>query len=338
MMEAIQALPDQQRGVVRRDVLRIVAFFLLLAVAAQALHYVIGTGLRRLDSGSFGVWNRIVHGQVNAEILITGSSRALTHYDPRILQQALGRSAYNIGLNGSQTDFQLARLKTYLQHNRAPALLIHNLDAFSLQVTGKEVYDPGQYIPYLAEPDLLAAITRVHPEAWRWRYIPLYGYATEDLRFNWLQSIGGWWRRSGADTHIDGFTPRQLNWTGDFEKFRDKQPEGVTVEVQSEGMRQLEELLELAARHGSHVVLAYSPEYQPMQQMTRNRGEIFEHFSAIARKHRAVLLDFSNSPISARQDLFYNSQHLNAKGAAEFSHELANQLKDRSTDLFRRQP
>ena len=90
---------------------RILSVFVLVGLLAVALDAGIDTGLRRIKTSEFGIWNSIVGGTINAEILITGSSRALTHYDARILQERLGRSAYNIGLNGSQTDMQVARLE-----------------------------------------------------------------------------------------------------------------------------------------------------------------------------------------------------------------------------------
>jgi hypothetical protein len=306
--------------------LRIGAFAFIAALLALCLDRLVDAGLQRVVTGEFGVWNRIVQGSVNAEIIVSGSSRALSHYDPRILQQATGRTAFNIGLNGSQTDMQLARLKTYLRHNRKPALLIHNLDAFSFQVTRKEVYDPGQYVPYLDQPDLYDALLRIDAGTWKWRHLPLYGYATSDLRLTWLAGLRDWIGPARADTHIAGYKPRDLRWTEDFERFRANRPLGIQVSIEPEGIEQMEELMRLCADQQIPVVLTYSPEYLPMQAMTINRAEIFERFAALASKHGALLLDFSGSPISQRQDYFYNSQHLNVGGASEFSRELASRL------------
>jgi hypothetical protein len=307
---------------------RIGAFVVLVACLAFALDRLIDFGLQRIAVGEFGVWNRIVQGRINADIIISGSSRALTHYDPRVLQQTTGRSAFNIGLNGSQTDMQLARLKTYLRHNRKPQLVIHNLDAFSLQVTHGEVYDPSQYVPYLDEPALFEALSRVDRMTWKWRHLPLYGYATQDLRLNWMRGLRAWLVGEPANTHIDGYQPRHSAWTGEFEQFRIRHPNGLRVAVEPAGEQQLDELLSLCAEQNIRVVLSYSPEYLPVQAMTINRAEIMARFDALARRRGAVLLDFSASPISSQQSNFYNSQHLNVDGASAFSQELASRLSD----------
>ena len=91
----------------------------------------------------------------------------MTHAPSR---SGLRLTAFNIGLNGSQTDMQLARLKTYLRHNKKPLLLIHNLDLFSFQTTHGGVYDPGQYVPYLEEPPISAALSRIDPDVWKARF------------------------------------------------------------------------------------------------------------------------------------------------------------------------
>src|SRR5207302_909891 len=101
-----------------RGVGKLACFVCLSLLLAILFNAQINSGLRRINTSSFGVWNRIVDGTINAEIVISGSSRALTHYDPRIIEERTGLTAFNIGLNGSQTDMQLARLKTYLRHNR----------------------------------------------------------------------------------------------------------------------------------------------------------------------------------------------------------------------------
>src|ERR1035438_252813 len=80
----------------RHGVKRIVVFFLVIGVLAFALDRAINHGLRRLQTSKFGSLNRVMDGRVNADIIISGSSRALSHYDPRPIGRLTGYSAYNI--------------------------------------------------------------------------------------------------------------------------------------------------------------------------------------------------------------------------------------------------
>ena len=82
----------------------------------------ITSGLKRVKTSSYGAWNQVMQGRVNADVIISGSSRAAYHYDPRAIESVTSRTAFNIGRAGTQTDVQLAVLKAYLEHNQKPAL------------------------------------------------------------------------------------------------------------------------------------------------------------------------------------------------------------------------
>ena len=310
----------------RSAILRIAAFSAWLLAAFVALHALISGGLRRLETGAFGVTNRIVAGQVNAEIVISGSSRALNHYDPRIIHSVTGKSAFNIGRNGSQTDMQLAVLKMYLAHNTKPRLVIHNLDAFSFK-TSHDVYDPAQYLPYLDQEPLYAALRKIEPDAWKWRCLPLYGYAVQDMRFNWIHGLRAWTGWAPREDHYMGFNPRFTQWTGDFDAYRADHPQGVTFEIEPAGVNDLEELARLCQSNGIPLLFVYSPEYSEMQAMERNRSELFGQFQSSADRYHVPVWDYSDSAICRNRSYFYNSQHLNADGAAAFSQALAERLR-----------
>ena len=115
----------------------------------------ITAGLRKVrHTGQYGVSNKVMQGKVNAQIIITGSSRALSHFDPRVVEAQTGRTAFNLGRNGSQSDMQLAVLKAYLEHNQKPDFIIHSLDSFSaLKLLVRSII-AGQYVPYLYDAEL----------------------------------------------------------------------------------------------------------------------------------------------------------------------------------------
>src|SRR5262249_17993016 len=156
-----------------------------------------------------GSLNRVMSGRVNAQIVITGSSRALAHYDPAIIECVTGKTAYNLGLNGSHTDMQLALLKAYLRHNVKPEIVVHNLDIHSLESTGSDLYNPGLYMPYLMEQDLYKAIERIRPDVWKWKWIPLYGYAVEDMNLTWVKGLQGFFGINPPEAFFLGYNPRK---------------------------------------------------------------------------------------------------------------------------------
>jgi hypothetical protein len=310
-----------------RGLLRLAGFFALLGVTAYGLDALVASGLRTISTSKFGSMNRVMSGRVNAAIIVNGSSRALTHYDPRVIQEETGRSAYNLGMNGIQIDVQVAILKAYLNHNRAPELVIQNLEAFSFETTRPgEIYDPGIYLPYLADPDLYASLRAIDPAVWKWRHIPLYGYVVEDARFTWIAGLFGRAGISGREDYFQGFNPRFLDWTGEFDQFRATLPNGIRYAIEPRGLRALTELIQLCRARGIRLILVYSPEYAEMQALERNRAQIFNRFRELSDRFDVPLWDFSDSPLSREKANFYNSEHLNAAGAALFSREVARRL------------
>ena len=300
-------------------------FFGLVAAMLYGAHWAITYGLRNLKTSEFGVVNDIMRGRVNADIVISGSSRALSHYDPRIISSITGYTAYNIGRNGSQTDMQLAFLRAYLHHNRKPKLIIHNLDLFSF-LTSHEIYDPVQYMPYLWDESIYKGVSAVYDDAWKWKYLPLYGYVVPDLRFGWVQGMKGLLGWNPPQDHFEGYLPRRWAWTGDFDAFRTDHPAGIATKIEARGIDDLIGIIRLCHENGIPLIFVYSPEYIEMQKLEINRKQIFEHFQKVSRDFNVRLWDFSDSPLSTARGNFYNSQHLNAKGAALFSDALAQKL------------
>jgi len=304
---------------------RIGCFFGILVVLAFVMNAIITSGLRRIKTSAFGASNQIMNGKVNAEIVVTGSSRALAHYDPRTIEQITGRTAFNLGRNGAQTDMQVAFLKAYLAYNRKPKVVVHNLDAFTF-VTTREVYDPAKYAPYLYDRSLYNALREIDPNIWRSRYVPLYGYVVEDMNFSWILGLKGFWGWSPREDCFLGFNPRSKKWTDDFRHLKANNPGGVRFEIEAAGIEVMEDLIRVCQQNGIELIFVYSPEYIEMQALTKNRADIFEHFHELAERFDVPLWDYSSWKYAGNQDFFQNSQHLNATGAAVFSDDVANHL------------
>jgi hypothetical protein len=304
---------------------RISCFFILIALLVCVLNVMITIGLRHVKTGQYGVSNRIMQGRVNAQIVITGSSRALSHYDPRIIELQTGRSAFNLGRNGSQSDMQLAVLRAYLEHNQKPEMVIHNLDSFSFEAT-RQVYDPAQYVPYLYDEELYKPLRQFDHNIWRSRYLPLYGYVVTDMNFSWVLGLGALTGWSPREEYFEGFNPRTKKWTDEFQSFKSANPKGVYWPLDPEGERSVENLIRLCKERNIQLIFVYSPEYAEMQKLTMNRVEVFTRFHELAKRYKFPFWDYSDWTYARNTQYFQNSQHLNAEGADVFSKDLAKRL------------
>lgn len=312
---------------VGRAVRNLFIFFFLVTGLAFALHATINHGLRSIKTSKFGAMNRIMSGKVNADVVISGSSRALSHYDPRLIQQATGLTAYNIGMNASQIDFEKVMLDAYLAHNTKPRLVIQNLDLFSFVVTKPgEIYDPGYYVPYLSDTNLYRFFLKIDPNVWKWKYIPLYGYTVEDMRFTWVEGLLGCVGIDGPEDYYLGFNPRHRAWNDDFFNFRKQHASGFSYAMDTNGIASLQGIIQTCNDHGVPLLMVYSPEYSEIQSAETNRADIFREFRVLAEQGHVGLWDYSDSPLCQDRRWFQNSQHLNDEGAERFSADLAARL------------
>ncbi len=336
-MPQLSAIEDQQiareQVADRRDALpwsalfRIACYFGALIAIIFLTNAAISIGLRRLKTSAFGAENQIMQGKVNAQVVIAGSSRAVAHYDPRAIEAVTGHTAFNIGRNGEQTDMQVAFLKAYLEHNQKPEVVMFNLDVFSF-LTSRGVFEQVDYTPYISDPALYDAIRKINPNAWKSRYIPLYGYVVEDMNFTWilgLKSFFGWTPR---EDYFLGFNPRAKKWTTEFENLKASKPEGVRFEIEPAGVEDVKGLIQLCQQNGIQLIFVYSPEYAEMQKLTKNREEVFNLFRELSNSYKVPFWDYSGWEFAGNKDYFQNSQHLNAVGAAAFSDDLAKRLKE----------
>jgi len=77
--------------------LRLAVLAALIIAADRFLLY----RLRHSDIKDWGVVNSILAGRVNAQILVSGSSRAVYHYDCGRIEKITGKTCYNIGFAAS---------------------------------------------------------------------------------------------------------------------------------------------------------------------------------------------------------------------------------------------
>jgi hypothetical protein len=305
---------------------RLLMFVLLLGAMAFGLDQLLKVGLRKRSTDTFGVWNRLVDGRIQAQVLFLGSSRALMHFDAAAIGTRIQRSCYTIGMDGNQLEHQLPWLITYLAHNRPPQLLVQNVDLISL-APDTDLFFPSQYPPYLGEQAIHDHLLQVDPERWKDTWIPLYSFSRHGYGYAGLAVKGllGLEDTLHDPLHL-GFERKDRTWDGTFDNFKAQHPDGITRANMEEARRTLRTLIRTAQQAGSKVVLVYTPELKEMQELTLNRRELIDTFKGIAAAAGIPFWDFSDAPFSADRRCFYNSQHLNGAGVDLFTPMIADSI------------
>lgn len=310
----------------RSFLIRFVSFVLLLLVLASLLDWLISYRYRQrtdLIAGEFVVWNDIYAGNIQTDYVIYGSSRAWVQFNPAQFIDSLGQTAYNLGVDGQNFQMQHLRHLELLRHNAAPKNIILSLDLFSLE-KNIYLYNETQYLPYqLFNTNFLKYRSQYVNHKPALHFIPLLRYAGRK------QVIGEAFEKVVIDKNqirIKGYMGQEREWTAEADTvLAQLQPFAIPID---DGMKLLfENFLQEMKRKQVNVVLVNPPEYVGGQGHITNRNEILAYYAAQAKRFGFPFLDYSGLPLCLEKTNFYNSSHLNARGATLFTAIFLQELK-----------
>ena len=69
---------------------------IILVALNYGLEPILDHGLNSLEGSVYNDWNKIVNGNVNADIIVMGSSRGMVGYNSAIIEDTLGFSCFNV--------------------------------------------------------------------------------------------------------------------------------------------------------------------------------------------------------------------------------------------------
>ena len=311
----------------KRFIYNLLLFCLLPLPVLYGLQLIVDSGLKKSNHLLYAEWNDIYNGEINADLIVMGSSRAELQISPTILDRNLKLETYNLGISAWTFPMQYARFKIYLKHNAKPRYIVHSLD---LQMFSRreDLFNYQQFLPYLNDDDIKSAAKGYKGEFGPAQYyFPMFKYnGNLDLAaagflefFNIAES-----RR----VSVKGYREQDLKWDGSFETFKKKFPGGYTHAFDEKVVGEFDEYLKYCHENDIKVILVFSPEYIELHPLITNRKEIMSVFEGFSKKYDVPYLDYSNHPIALNKTYFYNSEHLTKEGAELFSEVLAQDLKN----------
>lgn len=302
-------------------------FSLILIILAVLIDKAVSYYLKQSNQymGEFEVWNDIYDGNATCDIAIYGSSRAWVQFSPQILTDSLNESVYNLGIDGHNFWLQYLRHLEYLKHNPKPKTILMSIDIFSLQKR-KDLYQMDQFLPYMLWNKDIRNLTSSY-EGFNSAdyYFPLVRYYGKNKVLSTCISVI---LNNDGNTEYrnHGYRAMDKPWNNDFDKAKETM-KGYEIDLDSASINLFSEFILECKKSNIELVLVYAPEYIEGQKFVLNRSDILNIYADLANQHNLLFLDYSNSKISFNKSLFYNTQHLNAKGATLFTKILAGDLK-----------
>lgn len=285
---------------------RLLLFFALLFCLDRAVG-IVAERLHASASGGEMYKENEISRQVKPDLLILGSSRAAHHYNPGIIGDSLGMSAYNAGKpsNGIISMYGRYRL---IATRHVPKLIIYDLSVYDMLAD-----DPTKYLPSLRldydRPGISELFVEVDPTE-------RYKMLSHAYRVN-SQSLGSLLHLKEQESIFPGgFNPIPYG-----QYWEDKNAQGPELILDSKRLRLFDEFLTEATKR-SRVVAYISP---------LNRGEIWTGYASlvdICRRHNVMVMDhYDDKAFRGVDSLFSDPRHLNERGAELWSRRVGGELR-----------
>jgi len=308
-----------------------ILLFLIPVIVITVTGDIVFSNVLRKDrvhaEGEYEVWNDIYSGNINAECLIYGSSRAYEHMDPLIIERKTGLSSYNLGLDGQNFYMHRLRHNEYMKHNTKPRYIIYSLEVSTL--TKKDGgFNKKQYFPFMFwNRELKEYLSPLEGFSKQEFYLPLVRYMgdpellaeiAEDILQPSIQE---------KPCRVKGYRGMEQEWNKDFEEAQ-KKYKAYPMEVDSSYVRMFDEFLEECTSENIKFIFIYTPQYIDGQKFVSNKDSILGIYRDLGNKYDIPFIDYSHDSISYNKKYFYNSSHLNKIGSQLFSNIFVDYLID----------
>lgn len=262
-------------------------------------------------------WMKFYNEPTNSDIVCLGSSRVHRHCNPVVIDSVTKLHTITIASAGAKIGFFSRLYKDYIKRNERPKVLVVGIDFTGL--SPEDVLpDPWNFIPGFSSSDYTTEMDE-------YRYIkyhkPLGYFYYKEKYFDIIQN---------PDTkhHINGFASRDIEWDNKMEDFIGKNQDGISFPVLDEKIDEIFRFMKGEKNKGVQCLGIISPEFNEVWKYEINRNIILQKLYAASRKYDIPVINFSDSSykLCYVKEYFYNSQHLNGKGAAVFSRDLADSI------------
>ena len=300
----------------RKFLINIAIFFAIVAIVDMT----IGVGFHYLQAN-------VAKGRIKAEyyackesdedVLILGSSRAAHHYVPQILSDSLGMNCFNAGQDGNGIILHYGRWKM-ISDRYTPKLIIYDITAnFDIALNDNMTY-VDRLKPFCNDNQVKKYIADIFP-------LEKYKLCSKMYRYNYkfLEVLSDCAANNVAD---DGYAPLEgliRKEIVDKESFEHKD-----ISIDSVKLKYLEQLVKEAKENDTKILFILSPSYRGIE---RDQVAI-KTINDIAKRYSVIFFDYSDDSICQDASLFYDSSHLNDKGARIFTNKLIAQIKQ--SNLF----
>ena len=291
---------------------------------------VIDAGVRNSDYRHFQKVNLIVSKGVNPEIAVFGSSVGEVGIDIPVLEKITGMSAYNFSIDGTRFMQYRGLIREFNKLSDSGKAVVFAETFFTLEPIDR-LTEVDRYVAHIRNKNIYNSLLTIQPGLVRKiRYVPFYKFIVMNHTYYWA-SVKGWMNKLGIKKEhqqdsLKGFTPRKESWDINLDQFN-RETKPLHIQIDTSILRNYNLMLDELLLMGRKVFIIIPPVQSSAMGLFENFDELQQAFASL-RRDGVYFLDYSASSLSPDKKYFYNNTHLNDEGAAKFSVQLANDIKN----------
>ena len=295
----------------KRFIVKILLLILLIFVVDRVGGLFFSYCVDHSKGGYVGHYQYISN-ELDKEVLVFGSSRAIHHYDAKMIEDSLKMTCYNCGQDGNGAIFNYGQW-LMIRERYQPKLIIYDIfPEFDLQEGDNHKYLGWLKLSYSRNgiPEIFDSVDSTE----RYKMLSkLYQY-----NYNPIQIIADYVH---PIKKIDNYGFRPLPGEIDTLKIKKRHVGDVKYVFDDLKISYLERLIH--DRDSSKIVFVLSPSWYGVD--LRSMQPILD----ICHREDILLLDYANDPKYLYRDVFFrDGLHLNEYGAREFTKDLISDLKE----------
>lgn len=252
-----------------------------------------------------------VFNNVTADIIILGSSRALHHYVPSIIEDSTGLSCYNCACDNQGIINMYGRYKMIAKRKKPKYVICEILPSLDIYKDVDNIKYLNSFKPFRNNPELAEIIKDYSLLEYLKTNSFIYRYNT--YIFQLLKDY-----TKSARLYADkGFSPSKGRMNYNPEPYKE-----VIGEVDTFKVRHIHKLIETTQKDNVDLIFAVSPRYNA------DNDSSFKLLKEICKQNNISFISFYNkTSLNTRKELFKDRSHLNETGAYEYTKAFVKAIK-----------
>jgi len=308
----------------KRFLTKIVIFTVAAYLLALGLDAMISHGLANSAGHPHQTWREIRSGDYASDIVIMGTSRALEHYDPQIIDSVTVLSSYNLGMGGYGLNAQLMKYRYYCRYNPQPKYIIYDVDYVPLVINhAPHMHQSEQFLPLFYEGAIRRDLMDIG-YSWIDAYVPMaryWGYQTQSKR-GIIESLN--LKHYCEYPSYKGHIPDPDPWDTSRLQFNDS----ISTHVDEEAKTMFENFVQECQESGVQLIFVTSPVYYRYVEMSPEWNRYIDWYDSIAEANDILYLNYMDHPICRDSTMFNAGVHLTPAGTKIWSEMLSNDLME----------